>query len=166
MESGELHLEMISFDIKDLAVEVLADLEIQASIKNIELGFKEGSMSNCLVYCDQESIRQVLLNLVTNAIKYGKEEGYVQLGFYDMDKDLVLIEVSDNGIGIEEEHHKHLFDRFYRVDKSRSRQIGGSGLGLSIVKHILERHNQSIHVRSSIGIGTTMGFTLEKAAKI
>jgi two-component system phosphate regulon sensor histidine kinase PhoR len=103
-----------------------------------------------------------LTNLVNNSIKYGKENGQTKIGFYDMDK-IVLIEVSDNGIGIARHHLKHVFDRFYRVDKSRSRDVGGSGLGLSIVKHIIEAHKQSVHWRSTEGQGSTFGFTLEKS---
>jgi two-component system phosphate regulon sensor histidine kinase PhoR len=102
-----------------------------------------------------------LTNLVGNSIKYGKQNGQTKISFYDMDK-IVLIEVSDNGIGIARHHLKHVFDRFYRVDKSRSRNVGGTGLGLSIVKHIVEAHNQSVHVRSTEGVGSTLGFTLEK----
>lgn len=102
------------------------------------------------------------MNLVTNSIKYGKEGGQTLIGLYDMDKNY-LIEVSDNGIGIEEEHLPRLFERFYRVDKARSRDEGGTGLGLAIVKHIVEAHNQSVNVRSNPGDGSTFGVTLEKA---
>ena len=102
-----------------------------------------------------------MTNLVTNSIKYGNEEGTTKVSFYDMDK-YILVEVSDNGIGIEKDHLPHVFDRFYRVDKSRSRAVGGSGLGLSIVKHIIEAHKQTINVRSGIDLGSTFGFTLEK----
>ena len=105
-----------------------------------------------------------MTNLVSNSIKYGIDGGLTKIAFYDMAEN-VLIEVSDNGIGIDEEHHKHLFDRFYRVDAGRSRSLGGSGLGLSIVKHILEAHRQSINVRSTKGQGSTFGFTLSKSKK-
>lgn len=111
-----------------------------------------------------DSVRQVVTNLLVNSIKYGNQNGTTKVSFYDMDKK-ILIEVSDNGIGIEEQHLKHLFDRFYRVDSSRSRKQGGSGLGLSIVKHIIEAHGQSIKVRSTPNIGTTFGFTLNKTKK-
>ena len=103
-----------------------------------------------------------MTNLVVNAIKYGREGGSVKVSFYDLESQ-ILIEISDNGAGIEDKHLKHLFDRFYRVDTSRSRKIGGSGLGLSIVKHIVEAHHQTINVRSTLGLGSTFGFTLEKA---
>ena len=116
-----------------------------------------------MVDADRETIHQVLTNLITNSIKYGNEGGVTRVGMYDMDKNL-LIEVADNGIGIPEDHLEHVFDRFYRVDKSRSRKKGGgSGLGLSIVKHIVEAHNQSVNVRSSSGIGSTFGFTLKRS---
>jgi two-component system phosphate regulon sensor histidine kinase PhoR len=94
-------------------------------------------------------------------LKYGRENGQTKISFYDMDK-VILTEVADNGIGIPKEHLKHVFDRFYRVDKSRSRDQGGSGLGLSIVKHIIEAHHQTINVRSTESLGSTFGFTLEK----
>ena len=104
----------------------------------------------------------MLNNLIANAINYGKENGLTSIGFYDMDKN-ILIEVADNGDGIDTEHLPRLFERFYRTDKSRARNSGGSGLGLSIVKHIIEAHHQTINVRSSIGEGTTFGFTLKKS---
>ena len=111
---------------------------------------------------DRDSIRQVLTNLVVNSIKYGVEGGTIKVSFYDTESE-ILTEVSDNGLGIEEKHLKHVFDRFYRVDYSRSRKQGGSGLGLSIVKHIIEAHDQTINVRSTVNIGSTFGFTLKKA---
>jgi two-component system phosphate regulon sensor histidine kinase PhoR len=162
LESGELILDMQSFDIKELAEEVFEDLEIKAADRNIRLEFKDGASSNYKVIADRESIRQVLMNLVHNSVKYGKDGGLTKLGFYDMDKN-ILIEVADNGIGIPKKHLHHVFDRFYRVDKSRSRAQGGSGLGLSIVKHIIEGHKQTINVRSTVKLGSTFGFTLEKA---
>lgn len=162
LESGELMLEMQNFDIKELAEEVFEDLEIKANEKNISLEFKEGAAANYNVRADRESIRQILMNLVHNSIKYGNENGRTKLGFYDMDKN-ILIEVADNGIGIPKKHLRHVFDRFYRVDKSRSRAQGGSGLGLSIVKHIIEGHQQTINVRSTAQVGSTFGFTLKKA---
>lgn len=163
MESGEVSLEIQNFELRELILEVFSDLELQAKSKRIKLNFKEGSKQTSNIVADRENIRQVLLNLCTNAIKYGNEGGYVKVGFYDIDNDDLLIEVSDNGIGIEEKHLKHLFDRFYRVDKSRSRQIGGTGLGLAIVKHIVEAHGQTINIRSTPQLGTTIGFTMRKA---
>lgn len=162
MESGKLILEIEEFDIKSLAEEVFDELEIQASKRKVKLNFKEGANRTFLVEADRSRIRQVLINLITNSIKYGKESGNTKISFYDMDK-YILVEVSDDGDGIEEKHLSHLFDRFYRVDRSRSRSMGGSGLGLAIVKHIIEAHQQTINVRSSLGAGSTFGFTLEKA---
>ena len=161
MESGELILEIEKFDIKELVREVFEDLYLKAQESGVELKFKEGADRSFMVKGDPEYIRQVLTNLIINSIKYGREGGITKVSFYDMHPQ-VLIEVSDNGIGIGEKHLKHLFDRFYRVDKSRSREHGGSGLGLSIVKHILEMHKQSINVRSTPGVGSTFGFTLDK----
>ena len=114
------------------------------------------------VYADKEKIRQVLTNLIDNALKYGKQNGSIETSFYKLDGKRVLIEISDNGSGISEEHLNRIFERFYRTDLARSRKIGGSGLGLSICKHIIEAHNQTIHVRSTIDVGTTFGFTLAK----
>lgn len=162
LESGELILDMQSFDIKELTLEVFEDLEFKAKEKNITLEFKEGAALPYKVRADRESIRQVLVNLVNNSIKYGNPNGRTKVGFYDMDKH-ILIEVADNGIGIPKKHINHVFDRFYRVDKSRSRSQGGSGLGLSIVKHIIEAHHQTINVRATPNLGSTFGFTLEKA---
>ncbi len=161
LESGEMMLDMRAFDIKELAQSVFEELELQANQRNIKLQLKEGADTPFRVFADEEKIHQILTNLVNNSIKYGHENGKTKVSFYDMDQ-RILVEVSDNGIGIPKEHLKHVFDRFYRVDKSRSRQRGGSGLGLSIVKHILEVHDQNINVRSSPGLGTTFGFTLDK----
>ncbi len=162
LESGELILDMQQFDIRSLTEEVFEDLEIKASERNIKLLLKPGADQHYRVRADREYIRQVLMNLVNNSIKYGNRNGVTKVGFYDMDKN-VLVEVADSGIGIPSEHLNHVFDRFYRVDKSRSREQGGSGLGLSIVKHIIEAHKQTINVRSTRNVGSTFGFTLEKA---
>jgi two-component system phosphate regulon sensor histidine kinase PhoR len=162
LESGELILELQDFELKTLVREVFADLEIKAQDSDITMRFKEGADRPFRVRGDREYIRQVLTNLIVNSLNYGRDGGLTKVSMYDMDKQ-VLVEISDNGIGIEEKHLKHLFDRFYRVDKSRSRAQGGSGLGLSIVKHILEAHGQSINVRSTPGAGSTFGFTLDKA---
>lgn len=161
LENGNMVLELENFDIKDLVNDVFNDLEIKAAAKNIHLTFKENYKLNFNVKADYESIRRVLDNLIKNSIKYNNEGGTTRIGFYDLDKH-ILVEVADDGSGISEEHLPFLFDRFYRVDKGRSRNEGGSGLGLSIVKHILEAHKQTIQVRSTIGKGTTFGFTLQK----
>lgn len=161
LESEAETLHKTRFDLKTLVREVFADLEIIAQEKSIDLIFKPGADKAFIVEADREKIRQVLINLINNSIKYGKDGGVTKVSFYDMDE-LILTEVSDNGIGIEEEHLKHVFDRFYRADKSRSRNVGGSGLGLAIVKHIMEAHKQKITVRSTAGLGSTFGFTLKR----
>ena len=161
LESGTLILDIEPFDIKSLVEEVFVDLEIKASEANIRLVFKPGADISYKVVADREYIRQVLMNLINNSIKYGNKDGFTKVSFYDMDKN-ILVEVADSGIGIPEKHLKHVFDRFYRIDKSRSREQGGSGLGLSIVKHIMEAHQQTINVRSTYGLGSTFGFTLQK----
>jgi two-component system phosphate regulon sensor histidine kinase PhoR len=161
LESGELSMDFQRFDIQSLTNEVFDDLEIKAKDRNLNLSFKEGSDRPYYVKGDREAIRQVITNLVSNSIKYGSDGGFTKAGFYDMENQ-VLVEMTDNGIGISEEHLPHLFERFYRVDKGRSRDKGGTGLGLSIVKHIIEAHDQTINVRSRADDGSTFGFTLEK----
>ena len=162
LEAGEMILEQRVFDIHELAVDVFESLELQASEKNIRLGFKIESDKPYYVYADKERVRQVMVNLLVNSIKYGKASGKTVVGYYDMDEN-ILIEVTDDGIGVEPQHLQRLFERFYRVDKSRSREAGGTGLGLAIVKHIIEAHQQTINVRSAYGVGTTFAFTLKKA---
>jgi two-component system phosphate regulon sensor histidine kinase PhoR len=162
LESGNLELTISKFDIRSLVNDVFQDLNITALESNITLCLKKDADFAYLVEGDKEMIRQVLINLITNSIKYGIEKGETEVAFYDMETN-ILIEISDNGIGIENKHVNHLFDRFYRVDPSRSRRIGGSGLGLSIVKHIVEGHKQTIKVNSNLGEGSTFSFTLNKA---
>jgi two-component system phosphate regulon sensor histidine kinase PhoR len=162
METGKLLMKEERFDIHELSKEIMDALEMRANMRNIKMGFKEGCDRPFWVNADRNRIRQVLVNLIVNALNYGKEDGYVLLSFYEMDPN-ILIEVSDNGEGIAQEHLPRLFERFYRVDRSRSRDFGGTGLGLAIVKHIIESHNQKINVRSTLGEGSTFWFTLQKA---
>jgi len=162
LETGELSLDVRVFDLYELVTDVFESQELSARERKINLGFKEKSLRPAYVMADKERIRQVFVNLIVNSIKYGKEGGTTLVGFYDMDES-ILTEITDNGIGIEPQHLPRLFERFYRIDKSRSRDQGGTGLGLSIVKHILEAHKQSINVRSSSGVGTTFSFMLKKA---
>ncbi len=115
-----------------------------------------------MVFADKQRIFQLISNLVLNSINYGKNNGQTSISFYDMDK-VILIQVKDNGVGIAENELHRIFERFYRVDKSRSRDQGGTGLGLAIVKHIIEAHNQTINVNSTSGKGTSFTFTLQKA---
>jgi len=161
LEDGSFALSQSKFDITQLVADVLDQNDIRASKKNINLGIKEGCEKSFIVIADREMIQQVLTNLITNSIKYGKEGGKTLVGIYDMNEK-VLVEISDNGLGIDQEHLPRIFERFYRVDKDRSRSIGGSGLGLSIVKHIIEAHGQTVNVRSAPKVGSTFGFTLKK----
>lgn len=162
LESGEQLLYQQNFVIQDLLKEVYETLAIKAEEKEIKCIIKKGCEQPLTVYADKEKIRQVFINLVDNAIKYGKQNGTIESSFYRIDGRRVLIEISDDGSGIAEEHLPRIFERFYRTDLARSRKVGGSGLGLSICKHIVEAHGQTIHVRSKIDVGTTFGFTLPK----
>lgn len=161
LETGELQIEPERFDIYTLAKDVADAQEMKATTKGIILTFPEDSKP-IFVFADRFRIRQVLVNLIVNSVKYGKEYGETKIRFYDVGEN-VMVEIADNGIGIEKEHLPRLFERFYRVDKSRSREQGGTGLGLAIVKHIIEAHNQSINVMSTEGAGTVFSFTLKKA---
>ena len=125
--------------------------------------FKKGTERTIWVYADKLKIKQVLVNLIENALKYGNEDGTVTAGCYDVDDKYVYVEISDDGPGIAEEHLHRIFERFYRADRSRSRAIGGTGLGLAIVKHIIEAHGQTVNVRSKPGVGSSFGFTLDKS---
>jgi len=164
LETGEQPLNLTTFDITLLVKEIIESFEYQANLKHITIAVKEGCNQPFFVFADEDKIRRVLNNLVTNSIKYGIENGKTFISIYDMAEN-ILVEVSDNGIGIEQEHISRLFDRFYRIDKNRDRKDSSSGLGLAIVKHIIEAHGQTINVRSKIGTGSTFGFTLRKAAK-
>ena len=162
LEAGKMIIEQRTFDICDLSKEVIDSLELQAKEKGMKLSVKDNSEKPFYVFADKERIRQVLVNLFVNSIKYGKSNGYTEINFID-NSEIILTEITDNGIGISKEHLPRLFERFYRVDKSRSRDEGGTGLGLAIVKHIIEAHNQKINVKSDIGLGTTFSFTLAKS---
>lgn len=161
LESGEIPIDYQKFDFVLLAKEVMEGLEDKAKKRDISLSFKEKYMHPAFVRADREKIRQVMINLISNSVKYGKEHGSTAIKIFEL-HDQYLIEVTDDGIGIDEKHLSRLFERFYRVDSHRSREVGGTGLGLAIVKHILEAHEQIISVRSTLQIGTTFAFTLEK----
>jgi two-component system phosphate regulon sensor histidine kinase PhoR len=161
LESGEQHLQKDSFIIQELVKEVYETLSIKADKREIKCIIKKGCEQPLSVYADKEKIRQVFINLVDNAIKYGKQLGTIEASFYKVDGARILIEISDDGSGIAEEHLLRIFERFYRTDLARSRKVGGSGLGLAICKHIVEAHGQTIHVRSKIDVGSTFGFTLQ-----
>lgn len=161
LESGQQLLIKSNFVIQDLLLEVYETLSMKAEEREIKCTIKKGCEQPLLVFADKEKIRQVLTNLVDNALKYGRQLGIIEASFYKVDGARVLIEISDDGAGIAEEHLLRIFERFYRTDMARSRKVGGSGLGLSICKHIVEAHGQSIHVRSKIDVGSTFGFTLQ-----
>ncbi len=161
LESGEQPLYKTAFIIQELIREVYESLSIKSSSVNIQTTIKEGCEQPITVIADKEKIRQVIINLVDNAIKYGRTGGTITAGIYKTDEKHVLIEISDEGIGIAPEHLSRIFERFYRTDRGRSRDVGGTGLGLAICKHIIEAHEQSIHVRSKPDVGTTVGFILE-----
>lgn len=160
LERGEQLLYKQNFVIQDLMREVFESLSIKTNEKLIRSSIKKGCEPPIVVFADKEKIRQVLINLVENATKYGKVGGTIVASMYNTDGKHVLIEISDDGHGIEEEHLPRIFERFYRTDKARSRDKGGTGLGLAICKHIIEAHEQQIHVRSKPDVGTTIGFTL------
>tara|TARA_B110000091_G_scaffold41608_1_gene45064 strand:+ start:132 stop:1175 length:1044 start_codon:yes stop_codon:yes gene_type:complete len=163
LEVGELHLEKETFDIVDLIENVFELLEMKASKNVIFLTFNKKYQKPIWVKADKDRIQQVLSNLIVNSIKYGRNKGTTELSVENLIMNKVLVRVTDNGEGINNDEIPRLFERFYRVDKSGSREQGGSGLGLSIVKHILDAHNEKIYVESQIGIGSEFSFTLEKA---
>jgi two-component system, OmpR family, phosphate regulon sensor histidine kinase PhoR len=161
LESGEQLLYKQNFIIQELIKEVFESLSIKLEKKHIACSIKKGCEAPVSVFADKEKIRQVLINLIENSFKYGKTDGNIVASIYKTDGEHVLIEISDDGIGIEEEHLSRIFERFYRTDAARSRDKGGTGLGLAICKHIIEAHGQTIHVRSTPDIGTSIGFTLD-----
>ena len=161
-ESGIKTVERSEFNIFDLVDNVFDLLEFESEKNNISLKLENNNNSLIYVNADQERILQVLTNLIVNSIKYGSDNGYTKVIVEDFNKEKVIVRIIDNGEGIEEEHIPRLFERFYRIDKNRSRKKGGSGLGLSIVKHIIEAHQEEIFVDSKIGKGTEFSFTLQK----
>jgi two-component system, OmpR family, phosphate regulon sensor histidine kinase PhoR len=162
MENERIHFDSEQFELNEMVAEIFQSIELRAAERKITLNIKESFKKDIDVLGDKTKIRQVISNIVVNSLKYGKEGGLTNVSFFDVD-DKVLIEITDNGIGIDKEHLPHIFTRFYRADRDRSRETGGSGLGLAIVKHIVEGHNQTLNVRSTLGVGTTFGFTLQKA---
>jgi len=161
METENLRLEIRSFDIVELLKESFETFELIGKEKNFKLNF-EKSFSAKYVQADRNKMGQVFTNLISNAISYGKENGELKVSILDIE-DRYLLEFKDNGPGIEPHHLSRLFERFYRVEKSRNRNEGGSGLGLAIAKHIVESHGQSIQVKSQVGVGTTFVITIEKS---
>lgn len=164
LESGKIPLVQEHFSIQELIKEVYDELSMKAKTKDIQLQFKKGTERPIAVTADKQKIKQVVVNLVENAIKYGNDKGTIIAGCYQMDDKHAYVEISDNGPGISEEHLPRIFERFYRADRSRARAIGGTGLGLAIVKHIVEAHGQTVNVRSKLGVGSSFGFTLDRAS--
>lgn len=160
LERGEIKLHRQSFIIQDLVREVFETLSWRAEPKHISFSIKKGCEKPLVVYADKEKIRQVLTNLVDNAVKYGKHVGTVEASMYDTDGQSILVEISDDGMGIPEKYLDRIFERFYRTTEGRNRDATGTGLGLAICKHIIEAHRHNIHVRSKENVGTTIGFTL------
>lgn len=161
LEAGTLELQRERFDLLALVDEIIQSLEMQASERGITLVSDRGVMPQLMVDADRARVGQVLINLLSNSVKYGREGGRTRVRYVDM-FEKVMVEVQDNGIGLTAEQLPRIFERFYRVDKSRSRAAGGTGLGLAIVKHILEAHKETITVRSAPDVGTTFSFTLTK----
>lgn len=161
LESGQQPLSKEPFIIQDLIKEVFDAMPLKSFPGDISYSIKKGCETPLQVYADKEKTFQVITNLVENAARYGNAGGQVIASVYTTDPKHVLIEISDNGVGIPEKHLPRLFERFYRTDRGRSRNNGGTGLGLAICKHIIEAHGQSIHARSTEGVGTTIGFTLD-----
>lgn len=161
-ESNKLTVDIQRVNVVDIAKDVLEGLEMKAIKKGVEIKFNKTYDKPIMVECDSGRISQVFTNLINNAVNYGSEGGHVDVRFFDFDKH-ILVEVADDGIGIAEKHLPRLFERFYRIDKSRSRHEGGTGLGLAIVKHIVDAHQQTINVRSTEDVGSTFSFTLKKA---
>lgn len=161
LEIGNLNLNILRFDIIEMIKEVFDLFEIKALANGVTLVFDKLYPLPIYVNGDKEKIRQVITNLIVNSIKYGQEKGTTEVSVEQLSNDKIIVRVTDNGIGIEKEHLPRLFERFYRVDNSGSRDEGGSGLGLSIVKHIIEAHSQKIYIESEYGVGSEFSFTLE-----
>ena len=163
LETSQIEMRMTKFDIVELAREVFEFLEIKARKKKKEFYLAEKYDRPITVEADKKWIRQVLVNLLDNSIKYGaKKEGRTKVSFFDMDEN-ILIEITDDGPGIAPEELPRVFERFYRTESARNMEKSGTGLGLAIVKHIIDAHDQTVNVRSRLGVGTTFGFTLKKA---
>lgn len=165
LEVGDLNLEFSEFDIVEVIQNVFDLLEMKADKRKISLGFESLPVRPVFVKGDKDKIQQVIVNLIVNSIKYGKEGGATEVGVINLTKKKVLVRISDDGEGIEKQNIPRLFERFYRVDRSGSRSEGGSGLGLAIVKHIIEAHKEKIYVESEFGLGSEFSFTIEKAHK-
>ena len=163
LETGDSNLKKSNFNIVQLIENVIEMLEISASKKNIKLVVDHSPKQSVKVNADKEKIEHVLTNLIENSIKYGKESGTTEIVVQEVLENKLLIRVTDNGIGVENNNLERLFERFYRVDQTGNRSTGGSGLGLAIVKHIIDAHDEKIFVESELGVGSEFSFTLDQA---
>ena len=163
IESGESNLNKTKFDIIDLVNNIFEMLEFSAKKKNIRFTVEKESDLNTKVNADKEKIEQVLTNLIDNSVKYGKENGTTEVVVQNLNEFKIIVRITDNGVGLEQENYTRIFERFFRVDKSGSRNSGGSGLGLSIVKHIIDAHDEKIYVESELGVGSEFSFSLGKS---
>ena len=163
LESEDLILKKENFDVKTLIEDVFEMLEMKAKKKEIQLCFDKNYEKSILAFADIEQIERVVTNLIVNSIKYGKSGGKTTVSIEPFNQNKILVKVIDNGEGIKKNDQNRIFERFYRVDKSRSRDQGGSGLGLAIVKHIIEAHKENIYLKSLPRKGSEFSFTLEKA---
>lgn len=163
LEANELHLEIETFDIVAVFQNIFDLLELKAEAKDIILMFDKDHYRQIFVQGDKEKLSRVILNLIENSIKYGRENGTTEVSFENLTANKILVRITDNGLGIDKKHLPRLFERFYRIDSSRTREVGGSGLGLSIVKHIIEAHNEHIYLESALGVGSEFSFTLQKS---
>ncbi|MEC8601891.1 MAG: ATP-binding protein [Bacteroidota bacterium] len=163
LETGDSNLRKSNFDVVDLINNSIEMLEISAKKRNIKLMIEHENNPPINVHADKEKIEQVIINLIENSIKYGRENGTTEIVVQDLVENKIIVRVTDNGIGVKENHIDRLFERFYRVDQSGSRSSGGSGLGLAIVKHIVDAHDEKIYVESDFGIGSEFSFTIDKS---
>jgi len=163
LETGDSNLRKSNFNVVDLINNSIEMLEISAKKKNIKLMIEHENNPPINVHADKEKIEQVIINLIENSIKYGRENGTTEIVVQDLVENKIIVRVTDNGIGVKENHIDRLFERFYRVDQSGSRSSGGSGLGLAIVKHIVDAHDEKIYVESDFGIGSEFSFTIDKS---
>ncbi len=163
LESSTMNLNISNFNIVDLISAVFDQLEIKSTQNKIKLFFDKKYNKEILVTADRERIEQVISNLLVNSINYGSKNGSTEVSVSVLTEEKLIIRITDNGEGISKEHLPRLFERFYRVDVSRSRSHGGSGLGLAIVKHIIDAHKENIFVNSDPGVGSEFSFTLQKS---
>jgi two-component system phosphate regulon sensor histidine kinase PhoR len=161
-EMGEMNLDLSKFNIVDVIQNVFDLLEMNADKKNIILMFDRKYNKDINVFADKDKIQQVVTNLVMNSIKYGKENGTTEVTIEHLVDSKLIVRIRDNGEGIEKQYLSRVFERFFRVDKSGARTEGGSGLGLSIVKHIIEAHGENLYLESEFGKGSEFSFTIER----